>query len=168
LETFQQLTTFGPAILELLAPRLTKKFVKIIHKYVKLALQVNDIIWDAEEHISLCSTVFRTVLTRGVQKFDIFFTSAEFLRIIIVETLDSVPELLEFSKKPVNEDQSALLASKIHYLRTLQIFKYPFHCTNEIILQLRLNCLHLNVVEISHSKEVTNASAQPLRTRVIY
>jgi hypothetical protein len=158
----EQLTTFGPAILELLAPRLTKEFGKIIHKYVKLALQVNDIIWDAEEHTSLCSSMFRTVLTPGVQKFDMFFTSAEFLRIIIFETLDSVPELLEFSIKHVIENQSAILASKIHYLRNLQIFMYPFHCTDEIILQLRLNCPHLNVVEISDSKEVTNASAQHL------
>jgi hypothetical protein len=158
----KQLTTFGPAILELLAPRLTKEFGKIIHNYGESFRRLKGIKRDTEEHTSLCSSVFRTVLTPGVKKFDIFFTSAEFLRIIIVETLDSVPELLEFSITPVLDNQSAVLASKIHHLKNLRVFKYLNYCTDEIILQLRQNCPHLRVVDISESREVTNASVQHL------
>jgi hypothetical protein len=158
----EQLPTCGSVILGSLSPQLAKEFGKIIHNYDKLARQVKGVIWDAEEHVSLCSTVLRTVLTSLIQKFDIIFTSEEILQLILVQTLDSVPNLLEFSIKPVFVDQSALLASKVHYLEKLRIFKYPFHCTDEIILQLRLNCPHLKVVEISDSKEVTNASVQHL------
>jgi hypothetical protein len=158
----RQLTKFGPAILKLLAPLLTKEFGKIIHNYDESFRRLKGIRGDIEGHTSLCSSVFRTVLTRGVDKFDIFLTSAEFLRIIIVETLDSVPELLEFSITPALDNKSALLASKIHHLTKLQVFKYFYYCTDEIILQLRLNCPHLRVVDISESREVTNASVQHL------
>jgi hypothetical protein len=45
-----------------------------------------------------------------------------------------------------------------------QIFTYRCLCTDEIIAQLQQYCPHLTELDVFYSREVTNASVQPLQT----
>jgi hypothetical protein len=79
---------------------------------------------------------------------------------MILHNLDCVPELLELSVSYGNlVDQSEFLATEIHKVKRLQIFKYRTYCTDEVMLQLRLHCPHLMEVDITNSINVTNDSA---------
>jgi hypothetical protein len=114
LQIANELSTLTPGILKLLSPRLVLLFGQMM---------LQPLFWDAQIHLSLCSIIFRSVLSGSIQKFDVILTKEHFLQLIIVRTLDSVAGLLEFNTYPEFEDQSALLATKIHHLRNLQIFK---------------------------------------------
>jgi hypothetical protein len=161
-EMANNLSTCAPDLLKSLSPRLAKEFGKIICNYDILASELRDTSWDGRGHLSLCSAVFRSVLSRFIQNFDTNIASEEIGHLIIVENLDCVPNLLEFSIVPFTEDHSAVLATKIHHLTNLQIFKYHCYCTDEIVELLRMHCSHLTEVDISASVGVTNASVQHL------
>jgi hypothetical protein len=124
-ELEEELSTLPPGILRVLSPQLAKEFGTLICSYNTSARDLYHILWD----FSLCSTVFRSLLKSFIRKFDTHITSEEFWQLIIVQKLDRVPELLEFSASPlIVLDQLALLASMIHHVTNLQIFKYPHRC----------------------------------------
>jgi hypothetical protein len=106
--------------------------------------------------------MFRSVLTRYIEKFDALSGETDIISVTMLQNLDSVPGLLELSLNPWRTDQAVLLEGMKH-LKNLQIFKLPSDCTDEIIEQLQLHCPHLTVVDIAHSEQVTNASVEHLR-----
>jgi hypothetical protein len=55
-----------------------------------------------------------------------------------------------------------MLADMVHHLKNLQIFKFYRDCTDEIIEQLQRHCPHLMELDVSYSRDVTNASVQHL------
>jgi hypothetical protein len=165
-EMQEEISKLMPWILKLLSPRLAKKFLKLIYTYDSNSSSRPRNVLDTWTRVTLCKAIFRSVLTRFVQKVDTSFCSYLFIQIILLQNLDSLPGLLDLSIRPSFAshlgDHLGLMSSKIHHLTNLQIFKYPCHCTDEIILQLQLNCPRLKVIEINDSKEVTNASVQHL------
>jgi hypothetical protein len=162
-----ELAVFPPGLLQLLSPALTEEFGKLICNYDALALELQDALCDLRRHLHVCSSVFRSALSPFIHKFDTDIASDKFGQFMIVQNLDRVPNLLEFSIRPVYEDHSTLLAGLIHHLKNLQIFTYRSYCTDEIIEQLRLHCPLLTEVDVAGSGAVTSFSVhnlQELRT----
>jgi hypothetical protein len=180
----EKITKLPPGIIKLLSPRLTKKFAKLIcscQNDFRRPLtdfpgnrinascscqsdfrrprpdfpgnRINASVWKA---------IFRSVLTRFVERFDQRLMTNELESAIMVQNLDSMPGLLELYLDCWYCDHSTLLAGIVH-LENLQIFTYPCHCTDEIIAQLQRHCPHLTKLDVSGSLKVTNACVQPLR-----
>jgi hypothetical protein len=155
-----ELSTKPPGILKLLCSSLAEGFLKLIADYEYSAVNLRQFLWDSRRHVSVCTTAFRCVLSRFIERFDILSTSNMFEQLIILQNLDCVPQLMELSVSNLNVvDNSKLLASAIRHLKHLQIFKYRTYCSDEVILELRLHCPRLKEVDVSHSVNVTNASA---------
>jgi hypothetical protein len=157
-----ELLSIAPSNLKLLSPRLALEFGKMIRNYDVSARMMHHIFRCTRGHLPLCTAVFRSVLSGSIERFDALLTTQNFLQLIIVRTLDSVPNLLELTLSRLFVDQSALLASKIHHLTNLQIFKYRCYCTDVIVIMLGMHCPHLTEVDISASPGITNASVQHL------
>ncbi|PNF34998.1 hypothetical protein B7P43_G12130 [Cryptotermes secundus] len=105
--------------------------------------------------------MFRSVLTPHVYKYDDEIASRSFTHDLVVQTLDSIPELRKLHLPLTSpEHDPAPLAGVIHHLTHLQIFTYNDHCTDEVIEQLGLHCTHLKKVSVCGSSRVTNASVQ--------
>jgi hypothetical protein len=150
----EEISNLSPGILKLLSPRLAKKFAKLIctHHCNFLCF------FGPRGHFSLCKAMFRSVLNRFIEKFDIRFQTTD----IMLENLDSVPGLLQLRLHPCHCDEAVILKGMQH-LKNLQIFKFLSDCTDEIIEELQRHCPHLTVLDIEASILVTNASVQPLR-----
>jgi hypothetical protein len=150
-----ELSTKPPGVLKLLCPPLVAEFEKLIVLYDSKTVHV-----DSGRHLTVCTAAFRCVFSRFIERLDM---SSMFGRSIILQNLDCVPKLLELPLSyPYPVDTSKILATAIHHVNRLQIFKYIVHCTDEVIFQLRLHCPLLTEVDVSLSVNVTNASAHHL------
>jgi hypothetical protein len=158
-----EISKLPPAILKWLSPRLAKKFVKLIRAYDNENLSTLRLYpWALYARNKLFKAVFRSVLTRYVQKLDTRGLLLHFVRDVILENLDAVPGLLELHLDCRCRDHSKLLAL-MSYLENLQVFTHLVHCTDNIIEQLQRHCPHLTELVVTNSRQVTNASVQPLR-----
>jgi hypothetical protein len=163
-EMEEHISKLPPGILKLLSPRLAKKIAKLIctyDRYISFSFIFSS--WRPLVDIFVYKAVFRSVLTRFVEKIDTKLVTDKLVSAIIVENLDSVPGLLELHVHSGRYVQSGLLADMIHHLKNLHIFKYPSDCTDEIIAALQRHCPHLTELDFAGSPKVTNASIQPLR-----
>jgi hypothetical protein len=158
-----EISNIPPGILKLLSPRLAKKFLKLIGTWCSGSLYSSAVLYgDSRARNILFKAVFRSFVTRYVQKLEIRCISKRFVLDVILENLGSVPGLLELYLDTLKTDSSSLLAGLVH-LENLQIFTYRTNCTDEIIAQLQQYCPLLTELDVSYSRGVTNASVQPLR-----
>jgi hypothetical protein len=157
-EVQKELSTTPPGVLKWLSPLLVAKFIALIDDYDLYVVRKRAILHDSETHLSVCTAVFRCVLNRSVEGFDTLNTSHRFQKSMILQNLHRVPGLLQFHLSYL-EDRSALVADAIRHVQRLQVFKYPQHCTDDVIFQLRLHCPRLTEVDVSGSTKVTNDSA---------
>jgi hypothetical protein len=154
-----EMSTKPPGVLKLLSPPLVAKFYEVITGYDYRTAHWHQTHGDSGRHLSVCTAVFRCVLNRFIESFDTDDMSHVIGRLVILNNLNCVPNLLELSVNDVDlTKDSELLATAIHHVKRLQIFKYCNNCTDEVILQLRLHCPHLNQVDVSYSANVTNDS----------
>jgi hypothetical protein len=154
-----ELSTKPPGVLKLLCPPLVAEFFKSIALHDHIAVHLYENLLFPQSHFSVCTAEYRCVFGRFIERFDTAHISNKFEKLIL-KNMDCVPELLELSLSYAYlGDQSELLATAIYHVKRLRIFKYPTHCTDEVIFQLRLHCPRLTEVDISHSVNVTNASA---------
>jgi hypothetical protein len=162
-EIQREISNIPPGILKLLSPRLAKKFLKLIVTWWSGALYPLSVLREpSRARINVFKTVFRSFLTRYVQKLDMRCIPEQIVLDVILENLGSMPGLFELYLDTVNIDCSRLLAGIVH-LENLQTFTYRWHCTDEIIAQLQRYCPLLTELNVSYSHGVTNASVQPLR-----
>jgi hypothetical protein len=154
-EMEDEISMMPPGILKLLSPRLAEKIAKLMCTYGNRIRSLPG------KQTSLCNTVFRSVLSRYVEKLDSSSRSRKCVQDFMVQNLDSVPGLLELYLFPTGY-HSVRVADMVHHIKNLQIFKYRRDCTDEIIAQLQRHCPHLMELDFSQSIEVTNASVQPL------
>jgi hypothetical protein len=158
-----EIRNFPPGILKLLSPPLANAFANLICTYGYRTERLKSLPLLAGELSCICKTVFRSVLTRYIEKLSSCCGSQKCVQDILVQILDSVPGLLELS---VNTyflgNHSDLLAGMIRHLKNLQIFKCRWSCTDEIIKQLQRHCPHLRQLDVASSREVTNSSVQYL------
>jgi hypothetical protein len=75
-------------ISKLLSPRLAKKFLKVIFSYDR------DVFKGDRINASVWKAMFRSVLTRFVERFDKTLVTDDNVSDIMVQNLDSVPGLL--------------------------------------------------------------------------
>jgi hypothetical protein len=163
-EMKEEISTLPPALLRVLSPRLAKEFVKSLSRSAFSTVATQEKKYTNGEKVSsACTVVFRSVLNRYIQRLEPDTLSDKFGQLVILDNLDSVPQLVELSLDPIFIfDYSELLASMVHHLTNLQILKYPKHCTDKIILQLRLHCPNLTYVDFDRSENVTNSSVEHL------
>ncbi|PNF33102.1 hypothetical protein B7P43_G15751 [Cryptotermes secundus] len=152
-------------VIEMMSPQLTSKFADMIINYDNKHQYKQNAFWDRESHSSICSAMFRSVLTPHVHEHnDEIMSCSSFTQDLLVQTLDSVPGLrtlyLRFNRT-YNGYPSAL-ARMICHLRHLEIFTFEDDCTDEVIEQLGLHCTHMKKVSLCDSLHVTNASAKHL------
>jgi hypothetical protein len=162
-EMEEEISKLPPWILKLLSPTLAKKFVKLICTYDYDFRCSEPQVWAAQRHVSLYKAVFRSVLTRFVEKFDTSLVKDKLVQVLMVENLKFVPGLLDLYLYPYVDDQSRRLTDMIHHLQNLRIFTYRSYCTDEIIAELQRHCPHLTKLDFAYSRKVTNASVEPLR-----
>jgi hypothetical protein len=158
-EVESELSTIPPGLLKLLNPLLVAKFIELIpdgNTFVDYECRFP---CDSLRHRSVFAAAFRCVLNRSIERIDILCTSYIVGCIMILQNLDRVPGLLEFNFSNLIEE-SALVATAIRHVKRLQVFKYPQHCTDDVIFQLRLHCPRLTEVDVSDSANVTNKSAR--------
>jgi hypothetical protein len=156
-ELEEEMSSLSPPILRLLSTQLANKFAKEI-----CTIYDRRISFCYDELVSLCCVVFRSVLTRFVIKIDIEITYSRIGQILLIESLDCVPGLLELRLGATSFGDSPQVTSEIHHVKYLQIFQQHYYCTDEIVLQLRLHCPHLTELDITYSSDVTNASVEYL------
>jgi hypothetical protein len=159
----RSLAEFPSLKIEMMSPQLTRKFGEMIgiynfeYRYVYLSFD------NEERHNSLCTAMFRSVLTPYVYKYDGDIFSNTYTQSFVVQTLDSVPGLrtlhLTYS---IPRDEPASLSTMIYHLRDLQAFTYKHSCTDEVVEQLGLHCSRLKELDLYSSDDVTNASVQHL------
>jgi hypothetical protein len=158
-----EISKLPPAILRWLSPRLAKKFQKLIRAYgYENSSSLKIWPWALKARIERFKAVFRSVLTRYVEKLDTRGIPEDFVHDVIGENLDAVPGLLELHLHCRCSGHSRLLAAMAD-LENLQIFTHLVHCTDNIIAQLQRHCPHLTELVVTNSWQVTNASVQPLR-----
>jgi hypothetical protein len=162
-EMGDEISNLPPGILKLLSYRLAKQTARLICNYDYNFDTLPCSFWEVRRNISVCKAVFRSVLTRFVERFDKSLVRNRQVQVLMVQNLKSVPGLLELWLYPYFKDESQLLANMIHHLKNLQIFTYQTHSTDEIIAQLQWHCPHLTELDIAYSSRVTNASVQYLR-----
>jgi hypothetical protein len=158
----EEISKVPPGILKLLSPRLADEFAKLVLSHDCNFRLIHHGSLGLRSHYSVCKAMFRSVLTRFIEKFDMSSGETKILSVIMLENLDSVPALLKLRLNPWESHQTVQLEGMKH-LKNLKIFTFPSKCTDEIIEQLQLHCPHLTVVDIANSKQVTNASVQYLR-----
>jgi hypothetical protein len=158
----EEISKLPPGILKLLSPRLANVFAKLIRSHDCNSRRFPHDSMGLPSHYSVCKAMFRSVLTRYIEKFNAPSWETYIISVIMLHNLDSVPGLLELSL-PLRKSDQAVLLEGMKHLKKLQIFKSPTICTDEIIEQLQLHCPHLTVVDIAYSWQVTNASVQHLR-----
>jgi hypothetical protein len=115
-----------PGALKIPCPPLAADFPTLIGSCNNLDVDLDQTFRDSVRHLSVCTAALRCLLSRYVERFDISNMSDRFLRSMILQNLDCVPELLKLSIFIQGlVGQSQLLATAIHHLNRLQIFKYP-------------------------------------------
>ncbi|PNF28904.1 hypothetical protein B7P43_G01811 [Cryptotermes secundus] len=151
-------------VIQMMSPQLTRKFADMIINYNYKHQDIPIVFWRRKRRRSLCSAMFRSVLTPHVYEYNDEIVSCNLTQNLLVQTLDSVPGLrtlyLRFATR--NEGDQSGLPRMICHLRHLQIFTYEYYCTDEVIEQLGLHCIHLKKVSLCCSSRVTNASAKHL------
>jgi hypothetical protein len=155
-----EISKLPPGILKSLSNQLAYKIAKLVCTYGGNYPPYACRPWFKGKHDSVCKAVFRSVLTRFVERFGTNLVKFTDGGLLMVQNLDSVPGLLELSL--YTNVESCMLADMVHHVKNLQIFKYHHHCTDEIIAELQRHCPHLMELDVSYSPEGTNASVQPL------
>jgi hypothetical protein len=160
-EMGNEISMLPPGILKIMSPRLVNKFAKLIFTYGYRTGRLVNRSCVAEEQTSLCKTMFRSVLTRYIEKVDIDTISIKWVEDVMEQ--DPITQLKQISYRLLFVgDQTWLVTDMVHHLKDLQIFTYSCYCTDEIIAQLQRHCPHLTELDITCSRKVTNASVQPL------
>jgi hypothetical protein len=169
IEIFVELSDLPSSLREMMSPQLTRKFANLIRNFNSKVRKLNLSFWNEVEHYNLCVAMFCSVLTPYVYQYNEEFFSDRFTWILVVLTLDIVPGLRALYYKTgqdtfsrIQRIYSTQLARMIHHLRHLQEFSHHFHCTDEVIEQLALNCSHLKEVSLYGSGGVTNAAVPHL------
>lgn len=109
-------------------------------------------------HDTLCSDMFRSVLTHVICQYDMGITSDCFAQNLVIQTLDSVPQLRTLFLPLRSEiNRSEELTRVIHHLTELVEFTYVTYCTDWLVKQLGLNCSKLKKVSFLDSRGVTKA-----------
>jgi hypothetical protein len=148
-------------VLEGLSPKAVDKFMKIITSYdresgrfFKLAAWYNE-----EQHSSVCTNVLRSVLFSCIKMYNTSSISSSFAQRLIIQSLDRARSLTGLFLGTLTEtDHSAILASNIHHLTQLTMFRYCHHCTDEVVRQLALHCKKLFYIDLTESSSVTDVS----------
>jgi hypothetical protein len=157
------LTEVPKHILEDFIPKLARRFLDMITEYDERNRQLQLRIWNEETHNTVCKGMLRSLLTRTTERYDTLGIASSFAQSLVIQTLDSVPRLTVFClDTQVAIDHSALLATKIRHLPKLRVFQYEYHCTDEVIKQLRLHCPDLMKINFRYSNMITNGSVHHL------
>jgi hypothetical protein len=69
-EVERELSTIPPGVLKLLSPPLVAKFLKVITGYGYRTVNRHQTHGDSGRHLSVCTAVFRCVLSRFIERFD--------------------------------------------------------------------------------------------------
>jgi hypothetical protein len=155
----EHLTTVPKDILEDFIPVLARRFLDMITDYDRRIRRLELNFWHEETHNTVCKSMLRSLLTPTTKMYETLGISSSFAQRLVIETLDSVPNLTVFRLDTQTEiDHSALLATNIRHLPMLRVFQYDSHCTNEVIKQLGLHCRHLRKITFRYSIRVTDAS----------
>jgi hypothetical protein len=85
----QSLSELPHGLLEMMSPQLTRKFANIIRNYNSTVRKLKSRFWE-EEHISLCVTLFRCVLTPYVYQYNDDIILETFTQKLVLQTLGSV------------------------------------------------------------------------------
>jgi hypothetical protein len=150
-------------VLDKFIPKLARTFLDNIVGYDLSVRILEHRFWNGERHNIVCTAMLRSVLSRSTDFYDTQHIHSSFAQSLVMQTLDSVPRLLRFDLDVETQiDNSALLACEIHHLKKLRIFQYLYHCTDEVIEELALNCRHLRKITFTSSQGVTDASVQHL------
>jgi hypothetical protein len=159
----RSLSEFPYSIIEMMSPQLTRKFAKMIGAYDYETRYFDSRLDNEERHKSVCTAMFRSVLTPYVYTDDDEILSHTFTQDLVFETLDRVPGLRTLDLTcSIRGDNRAHLARMICRLSHLQAFTYPCDCTDEVVEQLGSNCSRLKELDLYLSRGVTNASVQHL------
>jgi hypothetical protein len=157
------LRDLGPQVLKDFIPKIARTFLDMITEYDQTIRPFVRGSADEETHNTGCKNILLSILSENTQHYDTLRISSSFAQSLVIHTLDSVPELTKFCLDTETEiDHSALLATKIRHLPNLLEFQYEYHCTDEVIEQLRLHCRYLRKVSFKNSTRVTDASVQHL------
>jgi hypothetical protein len=97
-EVKKEISSLPPLLLKLLFPSLVAKLGCLMCDYEREARTLQHKLFDDGKHLTVCTAVYRSVLTRFIQKFDAYTASDEFGQLIILPNLDCVPQLVEFFK----------------------------------------------------------------------
>jgi hypothetical protein len=101
--------------------------------------------------------MFRCVLALCLYEYEPEVTSKAFTQDLVLQTLSSVPGLRRLCLPVENHIiRSEQVATSMHHLKDLEVFIYMYHCTDQVVIQLGLNCTNLTEVNFHHSFMVTN------------
>jgi hypothetical protein len=160
----QILSEVPPLIQTMICPRLAFNFARnIMIHFFRMDTDLSLTNFVAERHDELCVAMFRSVLTCNLLEYEpeIFWRFST--QNLVIQTLDSVPGLRTLCLQRVSHtNTSAQVATSIHHLKDLQVFAYDRYCTDEVVMQLGLNCPELTEVSFSGSNGVTNDSVPHL------
>ncbi|XP_023712936.1 uncharacterized protein LOC111867373 [Cryptotermes secundus] len=151
------------SVLNQFIPKLAGTFLDIITNYDDSLRALQPRFWDEDRHNIVSAAILRSVLNYTTEYYDTHAINSSFAQSLVIQTLDSVPGLLDFNLDTGTQIQnSSLLASKIHHLKLLRTFRYFYDCTDEVIEQLRLHCPQLRKINVTGSYGVTDASVRHL------
>jgi hypothetical protein len=156
----KDLSANPPGVLKLLCRPLVTEFLELMALHNREAFMLYGSVLFLQKYVSEFAGTYLSVLGRFIENLDLFRMPNRMNAFMVLQNLDCVPGLLELTVKYSSIGyQSRLVAAAIHHVKRLQIFKYRYHCTDEVIHQLRLHCPRLTAVDVSNTREVTNASA---------
>jgi hypothetical protein len=112
-----------------------------------------------ENHISLCTAMFQSVLTPYLYEDDDLAVEYGFTENLVLQTLDSVPGLRTLR---LITHESRVVERTLLHLTHVEVFSYQYNCTDELIEQLGLHCHNLKEIYVSGFRKVTNASVPHL------
>lgn len=146
-------------VLNLFIPKLARTFIDMITEYDGILRALEPRFWDEERHNVVTEAMLRSLLSSSIESYDTDAITSSFAQSLVIQTLDSVPRLLSFNLDTlIQNENSSLLASKIHHLKFLRKFMYFYDCTDQVIEQLRLHCTQLRTINVTGSRGVTDAS----------
>jgi hypothetical protein len=154
------LSTNPPGVLKLLCRPLVTEFFKLMALHNRESYKLRDFALILHRHVSKITIAYLSVLGRFIERLDAALMPNSMDELTVLENLDRVPGLLELTLSNLSlTNQWNFVHTAIHHVKRLQVFKYRNYCNDEVIHQLRLHCPRLTEVDVSESREVTNASA---------
>jgi hypothetical protein len=158
------LTSLPSEVSEEISCEVPVEIILIISKYEAMYRNIQRATpYDEEQYTTAYRNIFRSVLCPTITAIDTLGIYSNFAQRLVIETLGKVQHLTAFILDvPTETDYSALRASNISHLTTLQTFTYKFHCTDQVVEQLALHCSQLRTVSLSNSAAVSDGSVPKL------